>query len=123
MPHHEGMFPQNGPIGTEEFVLIICAAMLAIGILIVATAGLRIYAAYRAYQFRGRVMGIVSLIFGCITILTCYCFPTSLALLVYGLIVYNNQDVKSAFTLGEQGTPAAQILATAAHYRRQTYMQ
>jgi len=44
--------------------------------------------------------------------LSCYCAPTSIALFVYGLIVYLNSDVATAFEMAEQGVSPKEIKAT-----------
>lgn len=62
-------------------------------------------------RFRRRMLGIVALAVGMVSIFTCYCAPTSIALAIYGLITYGNPAVVAAFTLGEAGVPAAEIRA------------
>ena len=46
---------------------------------------------------------------GMVSIMTCYCFPTSLALAIYGLVVLLSQPVKLAFDLGDQGYDPTEI--------------
>jgi hypothetical protein len=57
------------------------------------------------------------MVIGMGSVLSCYCAPTGIALLVYGLIVYLNPAVKLAFEMGAQGIPASQILATFVPFR------
>jgi hypothetical protein len=57
----------------------------------------------------GRVLGVVSLVIGLASTLTCVCLPTSVALCVYGFVVYMNQDVRRAFALRARGAPLEQI--------------
>ena len=83
----------------------IAAVALAAGVL-------HLMAGLRNYCFRGRTLGIVALACGMLTILTCYCFPTAVALGVYGLIVYLNREVSEAFRMGEAGRDSAEIVAT-----------
>ena len=88
-------------------------ALLAIGIV-------HIFAGYRNFQFQGRTLGIVSLASGILTVLTvvgCYCLPTSIALCVYGLVVYLNNSSTNAFRMGLQGYTADAILMTFSKYR------
>jgi hypothetical protein len=73
---------------------------------------LHLVAGLRNYRFRGRTLGIVALAGGMLTVLTCYCFPTAVALGVYGLIVYLNPEVSEAFRMGEAGREPTEILAT-----------
>jgi hypothetical protein len=56
-------------------------------------------------------MGLVSIIVGLASMFTCYCAPTAIALLVYGLMIYLNNAVRTAFQMGQQGQSAEQILA------------
>jgi len=58
---------------------------------------LQLPAGLRNLRYRGRTFGIVALILGMIAASTCYCAPTSIALCVYGMIVYMNNDAKAAF--------------------------
>ncbi len=83
----------------------IAAVALAAGVL-------HLVAGVRNYRFRGRTLGIVALACGMLTILTCYCLPTAVALAVYGLIVYLNREVSEAFRMGEAGSEPAEIVAT-----------
>jgi hypothetical protein len=89
--------------------------MLAIygglGVVTLIAAGLHIYAGLRNYRFRSRTLGIVALAGGMVTVFTCYCAPTSIALGVYGLITYLNYEVSQAFVMGEAGKTREEILA------------
>ncbi len=87
------------------------AFYVAGGLVVLAVGVLRIVAGIRGLSYRGRVLGIVSLAAGLLSVLTCYCLPTSLALAVYGLIVYLNADVARAFEMGEQGASKAEVQA------------
>jgi hypothetical protein len=84
---------------------------LAIGLAGLATGGLRIFAGIRNLKYRGRVLGIVALSLGLLTAVTVFCAPTSIALLIYGLIVYLDSDVAKAFDMGNQGLPPHEIRA------------
>jgi hypothetical protein len=90
--------------------------MLAIygglGVLTLVAAGLHLFAGLRNYRFRSRTLGLVALSGGLVTVFTCYCAPTSVALAVYGLVTYLNPDVSHAFALGEAGRKRNEILAT-----------
>lgn len=76
---------------------------------------LRLVAGILGVTYRGRTLGIVSHIGGFLTIATCYCFPTAIALGIYGCIVYFNVDVAKAFELRSRGYTSEQILA---HFKR-----
>jgi hypothetical protein len=74
------------------------------GLVVVGGAFLHIVAGILNYRFRARVLGIVASIVGMMTtLLTCYCAPTGIALGVYGLICYMNQEVMQAFALAAAG--------------------
>ena len=78
---------------------------------------LRIYAGYQNYQYRSRTLGIVSLVLGMTSVLSCYCAPTAIAVLVYGLIIYLNPAVMAAFEMGRQGKSGDEILTAFTSYR------
>lgn len=84
---------------------IIGGALLICGIL-------RIYAGIQNYRFRQRTVGLVSFFVGLASMIACYCAPTSIGVLVYGLIVYMNPAVKAAFEMGKQGMSGDQIVAS-----------
>ena len=62
-------------------------------------------------RFRRRMLGIVALAVGMVSITTCYCAPTAIGLAIYGLITYCNPAVVAAFGLGDAGVPVADIRA------------
>tara|TARA_R110002049_G_scaffold2750_9_gene22376 strand:+ start:47364 stop:48068 length:705 start_codon:yes stop_codon:yes gene_type:complete len=72
-------------------------------------AGLTIVSGFRLLKYRGRTHAIVMLCCGMLSIATCYCFPTALALAVYGLIVLLSGPVTLAFDLSEQGYDPREI--------------
>ena len=72
---------------------------------------LRIVAGYQNYQFKGRMLGFVSFILGMSSMLSCYCAPTAIGVLVYGLIIYLNPAVTAAFQMAREGRTGNEILA------------
>ncbi|HEV8483411.1 MAG TPA: hypothetical protein VGV87_07675 [Blastocatellia bacterium] len=82
---------------------------LLFGGLLVGAGGLNIVAAVKNLKYRGRTLGITALCLGTLAMFTCYCAPTAIGLLIYGLIIYLNQDVSRAFEMGEQGASPDQI--------------
>lgn len=84
--------------------------LIAYGAVPLATGLLKVIAGWRNYFFRGKLLGIAALVGGMASVLTCYCFPTALALLIYGLIVYLSDQSAAAFALGKQGYRREQIL-------------
>lgn len=83
-----------------------------LGVVIGLIGALCIFAGYRNWQYKGRTLGIVALVAGLGTIFSCYCAPTSLALCIYGLIVYLNAPASSAFRMGEEGFTGDEIAMT-----------
>jgi hypothetical protein len=79
------------------------------GLVSLAAAAFHGYAGYRNFFFQRRVLGIAAMVFGLLTVLTCYCAPTAVALGIYGMIVYLNDEVGRAFVLGESGRTRREI--------------
>ncbi|WP_146598379.1 hypothetical protein [Novipirellula aureliae] len=73
------------------------------GLVMIAIAVFTIICGVRTLRFRGRVMSIVMLCVGMVTMLTCYCLPTQIALSIYGMIVLFNRPVVIAFGFAEEG--------------------
>lgn len=90
---------------------------LVLGAGLMAGAALKLIAGYRNYRFRARMLGLVAMFSGLATLFGCVCFPTALALLIYGLIVYLDQQTVYAFQLGEQGQTPEQIRSHLERYR------
>ena len=84
---------------------------LGLGAPILLAGVLRIFAGVQNFRFRGRTLGIISMIAGMASMLTCYCAPTGIGVLIYGLIVYMNPAVAAAFAMGQQGASGSEILA------------
>ncbi len=101
--------PPNFPAESMSWFLLIMYGGL--GIVTLIAAGLHIAAGIRNYRFRNRTLGLVALIGGMVTVFTCYCAPTSIALGVYGLITYLNPEVGHAFAMGASGSTRSEILA------------
>jgi hypothetical protein len=115
-----GIFPllmrmEGGQAGREgPPPEVIAWTMLAIygslGLLTIVAAVLHFLAGLRNYRFRSRTLGLVALAGGLVTVFSCYCAPTSVALAVYGLVTYLNADVGQAFQEGEAGRSRDEIL-------------
>ena len=101
--------PQELP--PEELSWVFLVMYGGLGVLTLIAAGLHIFAGIRNYQFRSRVLGIVALAGGLVTMFSCYCAPTAIGLGVYGLIVFLNPEATQAFALGESGKKRGDILA------------
>jgi hypothetical protein len=85
--------------------------LLIIGSVCGAAGALRIVAGLMNLRYRRRVLGIVALAGGLVTMMSGYCAPSGIALAIYGLIVYINEPVVAAFALGDGGRPPAEIQA------------
>ncbi len=110
----------NGP-AEESMFLFITVLYIVIGIPLLISGILRVAAAWQNYQFKARTLSLVSIIVGMATLFSCYCAPTAIGLLVYGLILHLNPAVKAAFALGRQGRSPAQILAAFNPYQPTLY--
>ena len=73
-------------------------------------AAIKLFAGWRNYSFRNRNWGAAALASCVISLVTCYCFPTALLLMIYGLIVYLSADAAWAFSMGDQGFTREQVL-------------
>lgn len=114
---------QPGGAPPEEFLWYMVAGYAGVGTFLALLGVVRIWAAIQNFRFRGQTLGIVSISLGMLSVFVCYCAPTAIGLLVYGLIVLLRQPVRAAFAMGKQGMPAAQILAAFIPYRPDPYAQ
>jgi hypothetical protein len=60
-----------------------------LALVLLAAAALKITAGLSNHSYRNRPLGLVALASGVVSLLTCACAPTGLALLVHGLRVYS----------------------------------
>jgi hypothetical protein len=79
--------------------------------------GLQVYAGFRNLWLKNYTLGIVALSTGVLSFGTCYCVPTSLVLLVYGLIIYLHPTTKFAFEAAKQGRTHRELMDLAAQAR------
>jgi hypothetical protein len=98
----------NAPPQAFGWVMVAVYAVMGCGAF--CAAAIKLFAGWRNYSFRGRTWGIAALASCVISLVTCYCFPTALALMVYGLIVYLGAESGWAFSMGDQGLTREQIL-------------
>jgi hypothetical protein len=110
---------QDGP--PDEFVWVLTFVYFAIGIPVLTSGVLRIVAGVQNYRFKGRTLAMISIVAGLGSMLSCYCAPTAIGLLVYGLILLMNPAVKAAFEMASRGHSADQILATFSPYQPAYY--
>jgi len=116
--------PQGAPIPQEaQQVLTVVSVFYVIYGSIIAIVGImNIAGGISALRFRSRNFVIAALFFN-IAALCSYCFPTSLGLLIWGLIVMFQGDVAYAFSLGASGYTADEIRQRMGSgvYRREDY--
>ncbi|MCA9265727.1 MAG: hypothetical protein KDA60_17820 [Planctomycetales bacterium] len=113
MPY--GMQDVQGQAGAEELEQIVGVASIAYAVFgaVAALVGLlQIVAGARSYVFRNRVMMIVALFCGLLSVFTFYCGLTGLGLTVYGLIVFFSEEVRRAFQMRQDGASVQEILET-----------
>jgi len=120
MDNNNRAFRNNGQAGSEWVLLAIYGGF---GAVVLAAGILRFYAGWQNFKFRKRVVGIVSFCCGLVSMLGCYCAPTAIGMLVYGLIVYLNPAVQAAFVMGEQGLSPDEILNSFLPYPPQQFGQ
>lgn len=89
----------------------IAVALAIIGGLSFFVGLLRLVAGLFNLRYRRRGLGIIALAAGLVTLVTGYCAPSGIALAIYGLIVYLNEPVIAAFSLGDNGRSLADIRA------------
>jgi hypothetical protein len=92
----------NGP-SPAQLQNILFATYMGMGSAGIVPGIIQIIAGIRNFRLHGRIFGIVALVAGVLSIGTCYCAPTSVALMVYGLIIYLNNTSTQVFSLAQQG--------------------
>lgn len=80
-----------------------------LAILLLSSAVMRIVSGISSFHFKHRILMIVSLIFGFLTVMTCYCSVPALAVGTYGLVVIFNAAVKQAYAMRSSGMSPAEI--------------
>jgi hypothetical protein len=91
------------PLSLEGAPAEAMAALVLAGPGLLAVGGLKIAAGIRNQSYRGRLLGILALASGSLSVLACACGPTAIALLIYGLRLHSHAQVERAFRMGEQG--------------------
>jgi hypothetical protein len=102
--------PAGGP-PPEFMTWLMFGVYGGMGLLTLMAAGLHIFGGIRNYRFRSRTLGLVALTAGMVSMASCYCGLTAVALGVYGLVTYLNPEVRYAFALGAAGRKRSEILA------------
>ena len=103
-------FQQGNNMTPQQMSLLIMLTYGGMGALLCLVAVLSIIGGIKMLRFRSYVFCIVSVAASFFTLFAgCYCFPTSLCVGIYCLIVLLNEPVKLAFELAKRGASAAQI--------------
>jgi hypothetical protein len=93
--------PPAGGGGPPPELFLIIYGTIGGAVLIVGVVN--VIAGYRVMTMRNRIVGIVALFLNVVALITCYCAPTAIAMMVYGLIVLFQPDVGSAFEAVARG--------------------
>jgi hypothetical protein len=96
----------------EMFPLPPQIGVLVFGPLLTAAGLLKLVAGIRNYSCRGHLLGILALASSLVSAVLCYCAPTSLILMTWGLILYRRPEVERAFLMGRQGLSREWIRAS-----------
>lgn len=105
------MSPSGSSAPKEEEIVLMTIIYGVLGVLVMAAGILKIVAGIKNLKYRSRTLGIVALSSAIVSMFTCYCLPTALALAIYGLIVYLNEQSARAFQMGDQGMSPNEIRA------------
>lgn len=102
--------PPGGGGGPDTMIMGIMATVyLILGLLVLTTSVLNIVGGIRSLKYRGRTLAMVALFSNLVPMFTCYCIPTSLGLMIYGLIVFFQSDVADAFARVADGLPPERV--------------
>jgi hypothetical protein len=97
--------PQPTSTPDTMIMTIVSVYYVAMGIAVLTVGILNVIAGVRCLNFRGRVFALVALFGNVLPMFTCYCLPTCLGMMIYGLIVFFQADVAYAFTAVKAGAP------------------
>lgn len=82
---------------TASYLLLVTLAV--VGITHLVPGALQVWAGVRVRTFRGRGLAMAALTLGIVTVVGCYCAPTSIGLGIWGLIVLLDGEVARRFAL------------------------
>jgi hypothetical protein len=106
---------EGGQPPPKEFELLFFTVMpifyIGVGMLNLTAGMLDIVAGIRCLRFRNRTFAIIALFSNIPCVLTCYCAPTAIGMMVYGLIVLFNEEVRRAFDLVAAGESVKSVTA------------
>ena len=90
-------------------ILIEYTAVSFGGFTIFIVSVLRIWSGIAGFKFKRRKMSIFASVLGITSALTVFCSIFSIGMLIYGLIIYFDRNVKRAYEMAEQGMTPDQI--------------
>lgn len=93
----------------QQMVTMISIWYVILGSITALAGVMNIAGGISALRYRSRGLVITALFFNILPLFTCYCLPTSLGLMIWGLIVMFQADVTHAFSLGASGYTADEI--------------
>ncbi len=94
----------------ESFGIMMFAVYFGMSVVVGLPGLIVLWAGIQLLKFKGRVLSMVALGLGLVSGLICYCLPSGIALLIYGLIVLNNEQVRTAFDLRSDGNTWRQVM-------------
>lgn len=97
------------PPEAQQVLQVVSIVYIALGAVVALAGVINIAGGVAALRYRSRAFVLTALFFNIIPIFTCYCAPTSLGLMIWGLIVMFQGDVAQAFSLGASGYSAEEI--------------
>ena len=80
---------------------LLAGGMAGVALVHVVPGLVQAFAGLRVYRFRSRTLAIVALAAGLVSVVGCYCAPTTVALLVWGMIVLFDGAVQTRFRHAE----------------------
>ena len=98
------MRAESGPVFE-----IVGSVIIGLAVLVLVISLLHFIAGFRALKYRGRSFIMVTWFLGLFGSFTMYCAPTSIGLAIWGLIVFFNPAVKSAFDMVENGMDKREV--------------
>ena len=106
MPPEDRARLQAETAGTFEVISVVAFVM---GAIILVISIMHFIAGIRNLRYQGRIFTVVTWLLGLLASFTCYCGPTSVGLAIWGMIVFLNPAVASAFKMAEEGMDRKEI--------------
>ncbi len=101
---------QNVRGDDQAFMGVMSGVYIGCGVVMLAIGILHVTSGIMALRYRSRILAIVTLFTNVVALWTCYCAPTGLAVMIFGLIVFFNHEVAEAFRMVGEGASIEQAL-------------